>query len=273
MIQTAWQREWRFIDSGSNDAFTNMALDEAILQAHEKGMTPPTLRVYGWTSAALSVGYFQSIAKDIDEEKCLENRIQVVRRITGGRSVFHQDELTYSVVASGSYGFPQHLIGAYKAVNQGLIAAYRILGLDVELAPHRGNSSASACFNAASFGDLTCQGRKIAGSAQFRRGDVFLQHGSLPISLDARLFFSLLRFPSSSSRERAQAMFDHRATCLNDMLGRSVSRLEQKEALFQGFQEAFGIRFYVDTLSSYEVNLGRALAAEKYNNSAWLSAG
>jgi len=273
MAGKALEREWRFIDTGASDGFTNMSIDEAMLHAHEKGMTPPTLRVYGWTPPALSVGYFQSITKDIDEQKCLENGIHVVRRKTGGRSVLHKDELTYSVVASGGCGFPRDLVGSYRAISQGLIAAYRILGLKVHLAPHRGNHSVAACFNASSFSDLTCQGRKIAGSAQFRRGDVLLQHGSLPISLDARLFFSVLRFTSISSREKAMAVFGQRATCITEMLGRSVSLLELKEALFQGFQEDFGIRFYVDTLSSYEVNLGRLLAAEKYSNSAWLSSG
>jgi lipoate-protein ligase A len=118
-----------------------------------------------------------------------------------------------------------------------------------------------------------CQDRKIAGSAQFRRGDVLLQHGSLPISLEARLFFSVLRFPSISSREKAMAVFGQRATCITEMLGRSVSLPELKEALFKGFQEAFGIRFFVDTLSSYEVNLGRVLAEERNSNSAWLPSG
>jgi lipoate-protein ligase A len=273
MARTALQREWRFVDSGTSDGFTNMALDEAMLHAHEKGMTPPTLRVYGWTPPALSVGYFQRIAKDVDEQKCLENGIDVVRRKTGGRSVLHKDELTYSVVASGECGLPRNLLGSYRAISQGLIAAYRILGLKVHLAPHRGNHSAAACFSASSFSDLTCQGRKIAGSAQFRRGDVLLQHGSLPISLDARLFFSVLRFPSISSREKAMAVFGQRVTCITEMLGKSVSLAELKEALIQGFQEAFGIRFHVDTLSSYELNLGHVLAAEKYSTSAWVSSG
>jgi lipoate-protein ligase A len=270
MSQTALQREWRFVDSGTSDGFTNMALDEAMLHAHEKGMAPPTLRVYEWAPPALSVGYFQSITKDVDEQRCLENGIDVVRRKTGGRSVLHKDELTYSVVASGGCSFPRDLAGSYRAISQGLIAAYRILGLTVNLAPHRGNHSAAACFNASSFGDLTCQGRKIAGSAQFRRGDVLLQHGSLPISLDARLLFSVLKFPSISSREKAMSVYIQRATCITEMLGRNVSLLELKEALFQGFQEAFGIRFYVDTLSPYEVKLAHVLAAERYSNSSWL---
>lgn len=267
MTQPELQRDWRFIDSGSSDGFTNMAIDEAILKSYEKGLTPPTLRVYEWDSAALSVGFFQSITEDVDQQKCLEKGIDVVRRTSGGRSVLHKDELTYSVVASGKCGFGHSVVNSYKVISQGLIAAYRILGLDVHLAPHRGNPSAAACFNAASFGDLTCQGRKIAGSAQFRRGEVLLQHGSLPISIDASLLFSLLRFPTAGNREKSAAVFSKRATCLNEMLGRRVSRQELKEALFQGFQEVFGIKFHMNTLSSYEVNLARTLAEKKHNHS------
>ena len=273
MVKKVLQNEWRFIDTGISDGFANMAIDEAMLLAHEQGMTPPTLRVYEWAPAALTVGFFQNISEDIDEQKCQEEGIDIVRRKTGGRSVLHKDELTYSVVASGECGFPYSVAGSYKAISQGLIAAYRILGLDVNLAPHRGDPMAAACFNAASFGDLTCQGRKIAGSAQFRRSEVLLQHGSLPISLDTKLYFSILRFPSINSREKAMRVFDKRATCLTEMLGRSISRLEFKEALFQGFQEALGITFYSDTLSTYEFNLSRELATEKYINSALVSIG
>jgi lipoyl(octanoyl) transferase len=273
MAQKVLQTEWRFIDTGISDGFTNMAIDEAMFRAHEQEMTPPTLRVYEWNPATLTVGYFQNITKDIDEQKCLDNGIDIVRRATGGRSVLHKDEVTYSVVASGKCGFPYGVSGSYKAISQGLIAAYKILGLNVSLAPHREDSAAAACFNAASFGDLTCQGRKIAGSAQYRRGDVLLQHGSLPISLDVPLIFSVLKFPSSQSRERAVAVFRKRATGLTELLGRKVDRQEMREALFQGFQEALGIRFFADTLSSYEENVSQALIKEKYNSAVLLEAG
>ncbi len=250
-----------------------MAIDEAMFRVHELDMTPPTLRVYEWEPAALTVGYFQNIKKDIDEQKCLENGIDIVRRATGGRSVLHKDEVTYSVVASGKCGFPYGVSKSYKAISQGLIAAYKILGLDVSLAPHREDSAPAACFNAASFGDLTCRGRKVAGSAQYRRGDVLLQHGSLPITLDVPLIFSVLNFSSSKRRERAVAVFRKRATGITELLGRKVDRQEMKEALFQGFQDAFGIRFFEDTLSSYEEDVSRTLLEEKYNPTAPLKAG
>ncbi len=270
MAQKKLHRNWRFIDTGISDGFTNMAIDEAIFRVHEKEKTPPTLRVYEWKPAALTVGFFQNIAKDIDKQKCLEKGIDIVRRATGGRSVLHKDELTYSVVASGKCGFPYGVSGSYRAISQGLIAAYNHLGLNVDLSPHREAAAAAVCFNAASFGDLTCQGRKIAGSAQYRSGDALLQHGSLPISLDVPLIFSILKFSSGENRKRAAALFKSRAAGLTELIGRKVMRHEIKEALFRGFQEALGIRFFEGRLSSYEEHLSRILIREKYNASSML---
>jgi len=273
MAKKVLEKDWRFIDTGASDAFTNMSIDEAILMAHEEGLTPPTLRVYEWSPVALSVGFFQSIEEDINEPKCRKEGIDVVRRKTGGRSVLHKDELTYSVVASSKCGFPYSVSGSYKAISEGLIAAYRMIGVEAYLAPHRNDSATAACFNAASFGDLTCQGRKIAGSAQFRRGETLLQHGSLPISLDTRLLFSLLKFSSASSREKAVASFNRRATSITEILGREINRQDFKKTLFEGFQEALGITFSEDTLSPYEISLGQTLAREKYPNHAFVATG
>lgn len=273
MTKKVLERDWRFIDTGASNAFTNMSIDEAMLQAHEEGLTPPTLRVYEWSPAALSVGFFQNIAEDIDEQKCRQKGVDIVRRKTGGRSVLHKDELTYSVVASGRCGFPYSVSGSYKAISEGLIAAYRKIGMEVYLAPHREDPVAAACFNAASFGDLTCQGLKIAGSAQFRRKEYLLQHGSLPISLDTKLLFSLLKFPSETSREKGIAAFNRRATSITKILGREISRKELKEALFEGFQEALGIKFLEDALSPYEVSSSQTLVREKYPDPTLMEAG
>ena len=98
---------WRFIDSGINNGYLNMAIDEAILTAHLHGHVPPTLRVYRWDPPTLSIGHFQNLKREVDDEKCSELGIDVVRRLTGGRAVFHQDELTYSVVVSNEYDFPK----------------------------------------------------------------------------------------------------------------------------------------------------------------------
>ena len=261
---------WRFIDTGINDGFLNMAIDEAILESRLRGIGPSTFRVYRWSPPALSLGYFQKLETEVDSKRCSELGIDIVRRLTGGHAVLHDDELTYSVVTSDEYGFPnKSLAESYRLLNRGLIAAYGMLGLEVRLTAHEGTPSSAACFSSAGLADLTFQGRKVAGSAQFRTGNALLQHGSLPISLDTQSLFSILKFPSDAIRDRAQAHFGQKATTLSEILGNKIGWQELKQALFKGFQTAMGIELHEDTLTPEESDLSRKLAMEKYKSLDW----
>jgi lipoate-protein ligase A len=266
---TVSRKDWRFIDTGVNNGFFNMAIDESMLDAHLRDLVPPTLRVYRWSPPALSLGYFQSLEKDVSQEKCSELGIDVVRRLTGGRAVFHHNELTYSIVTSEKYGLPEAVEQSYKFLCEGLVAAYRTLGLEVSLVSQDRGISSAACFTNAGSADLTFQGRKIAGSAQRRKGDTILQHGSLPISLDPQLFSSILKFPSASVRDRVLTAFTEKVTSISEVLGNPIGWQELKEALFEGFQQALNINFYVDTLTPEEIELSDQLAKDKYNTLAW----
>jgi lipoate-protein ligase A len=247
----------------------NMAIDEAMLDVHIQGEMLPTLRVYQWDPPALSLGYNQSIEHDVDLTRCQEARIEVVRRITGGGAVLHAQELTYSIVSTVNDGIPESIAGSYRFLSQGLIASYKILGLDVELQPGRNTMSSAACFLKATLADLTYQGRKLAGSAQARRGNALLQHGSLPIHSHADLLFSLLRFDSELSREKARSLFNKRMLTLSEVAGRDIDIQELKDCLRKGFAQALGIQFYEDSLAEEETRRSQELASEKYSTHAW----
>jgi lipoate-protein ligase A len=247
-----------------------MAIDEAILDAHLGGGCPSTLRVYRWSPPALSMGFFQKPETEVEIKRCAELGIDIVRRLTGGHAVLHDDELTYSVVTSEKYGFPNKSIaGSYRLLNRGLIAAYGMLGLEVYLTAHDGTPSSAACFSSAGLADLSFRRRKIAGSAQYRTGNALLQHGSLPISLDLQSLFSILKFPSNAIRDKARADFGRKATTISEILGNNIGWQELKEAIFKGFQVGLGIEFYEDTLTAEEAYLSRKLAIEKYESFGW----
>src|SRR6476661_5955293 len=96
------QRElWRLIVDPAMDGATNMAVDEAILESVGRGDAPPTLRLYCWQPACLSLGYAQQ-ASDADQDRIAANGWHLVRRMTGGRAILHIDELTYSVALPDS---------------------------------------------------------------------------------------------------------------------------------------------------------------------------
>jgi len=263
------QRGWRFIDTGVNNAFLNMAIDEAILDVHIQGGVPPTLRVYQWDPPALSLGYNQSIEHDVDLTKCQEAGVEVVRRITGGGAVLHAQELTYSIVSAVNDGIPESIAGSYRFLSRGLIACYKILGLDVELKPGRNKTRSTACFSIATLADLTYQGRKLAGSAQARRRNALLQHGSLPIHSHADVLFSLLRFSSETSRQKARSLFNKRMLTLGEAVGKDIDVQELKESLRKGFAQTLGKRFYEDSLTEEEIRRSQKLASVKYGTHQW----
>ena len=95
-------RKFRFINTGANNAAMNMAIDEALLDSDE-----PVVRVYRWEPAAVSIGYFQE-AKDVLTSN-------FVRRLTGGKAVYHDNELTYSFVIGEKY-LPKSIIESYKII-------------------------------------------------------------------------------------------------------------------------------------------------------------
>ena len=114
---------WRLIQEGYHDAYTNMAIDEALLQSEA-----PVLRFYRWRPPAISIGYFQKLEEEIDLEECKRQGIDYVRRITGGKAVLHDKELTYSFVISQDL-MPKSIIESYKIISKAILIALGNLGL------------------------------------------------------------------------------------------------------------------------------------------------
>ena len=122
---------WYFINSGPCSPAFNMALDEALLHWHSKGLIPPVIRFYEWNPATLSIGYFQRAEKDIDFEQLHKLNVGFVRRPTGGRAVLHEHELTYSIIVNEDYpDMPKTVTEAYRVLSEGLLLGFRNLGLD-----------------------------------------------------------------------------------------------------------------------------------------------
>ncbi len=123
------QASFRFLNTGKQEAALNMAIDEAILIHHIRGEVPPTLRVFNWRQPSISLGRFQSIEREIATDTCEQLHVELVRRPTGGRAVYHRDEFTYSIVIGKREGVPSGVVAAYAYLAQGLLAALQNLGV------------------------------------------------------------------------------------------------------------------------------------------------
>jgi lipoyl(octanoyl) transferase len=265
-MQTA---PYRFINTGVQDAALNMAIDEAILMHHLRGEVPPTLRVFRWNQPAISLGRFQKVEREIAQERCDERGVALVRRPTGGRAVYHQDEFTYSIVIGKQYGVPSGIVAAYAYLAQGLLAALQLLGVQAEISDERVKKHPSAaCFASSTQADLTSGGFKIVGSAQVWKEDVLLQQGSLPLKDCAHDFFALLQYPDEETRQQALAIYHEQTTPL-DTFTPGATWDDVAHAFQQGFSTLLHNEFVQDELSTSEWELARQLVNDKYSQITW----
>lgn len=262
----------RLLVTESLEGATHMALDEAILLL---GHLSPTLRFYSWSPPCLSLGYSQEVGRDVDLEACRRLGIALVRRPTGGGAILHHRELTYSLVAPEAHpAISGSIVESYRKVSQGLMAGLAHLGLSPQMAPAAGAGAArsAACFDSASAGEVTVEGRKLAGSAQCRRKGKILQQGSLLLEMDPLQALEVLKAPPGKGHRSWAEGLGVRATCLREALGRPVCFGEVAQALALGFQEALGLELEAGQPSLEEWELAQRLRREKYASPAWTMA-
>ncbi|HEX3275252.1 MAG TPA: hypothetical protein VHR43_10385 [Gemmatimonadales bacterium] len=195
-----------WLDPRPHPGWRNMAVDETLLARAAGGER--WLRLYRW-QPALSFGRHEPAERRYDIGTIERLALATVRRPTGGRAVWHADELTYAVaVPAGDLG---GLRDAYRAVHRMLQDALRHLGAPAELAPAtrvRRGLGDGACFAAPVGGEVMVAGRKLVGSAQLRRGGALLQHGSLLLDGDQAMVGRVTRgrVPADGSIALARAL-------------------------------------------------------------------
>ncbi len=268
---------WRLVLSPPADGASNMALDEAILLAVAEGAAPPTLRLFAWQPACLSLGYAQPAA-EVDPARLHAWGYDLVRRPTGGRAILHVDELTYSVSAPLTEPRVRGgVVESYQRLSAGLLRGLQRLGLPAQAEPAAAAPLATAgpvCFEVPSSYEITVgEGggapRKLLGSAQVRKHAGVLQHGALPLTGDLGRICDVLAFASDEARAAARRRLASRAATVAEVLGRDVSWEEASQALAAGFADALNLTLAPAPLSQRELALAEQLRGEKYATDEW----
>ena len=238
-----------------------MAIDEAVLTARIENRAPNSLRLYCWKPSAVSIGKFQAIGKEVQVDNCRKLGVDIVRRITGGGTVYHdaEDEITYSVIADKKSLATQDIAAVYAKIYAGLVEALRILGIAADF--NEGN--AKTCPN------LTVRGRKISGSAQCHKSGVVLQHGTLLLDVNLKRMFTLLRVPWAKTCMEVVNVAKDKITSVNGELGKTVPLETVKQALIEGFQKGLNMKLTDGELTTYERKLTQRLCMEKYGTDNW----
>lgn len=266
--------EWRILPFQTCNAYENMAIDEAILISADSGRSLPTLRFYGWSNPAVSLGYFQEFNTEVNIEKCRALGVDIVRRPTGGKAVLHENEITYSVVSPKDNPlFPEDILGTYRVISSCLVQALLSMGINASIADTCQRSSIntlkSLCFSEPSKFELLVNGKKICGSAQVRTKNAFLQHGSILLDFD----------PDKA----VQALCPDYQHDFSEMLGRTVTSFREYSngelsfsdigrivgILADSFRQVLDIKFSEGALSSWEQAEKARLLREKYSTEDW----
>lgn len=264
------EETWRLIYTPPQRGAVNMAIDEAIMEAVSNGSMPPTLRFYAWEPACLSLGYAQSV-QDVDREGLAHYGWDLVRRITGGKAILHTDELTYSVVFPKHHGVVQgDILTSYRRISSALLQGLQGLALPVNALPMEKKQQLGAvCFEVPSNYEITVQGKKIMGSAQVRRANTVLQHGTLPLHGDITRICEALNFESEMARSEAKQRVSERATTVESVLGKAVLWQEVADTLANAFATTFEIHLEIMPLSDDEHRRVETFVETTYANPAW----
>ncbi|NLX48218.1 MAG: lipoate--protein ligase family protein [Euryarchaeota archaeon] len=243
------RKRWRVLRYEEGNAAFNMALDEAIADAVAFRVAGPTMRFYGWRPAAVSIGRFQKLEEVVDLEGCQRLGVDIVRRSTGGGAVFHDQEVTYSVICPDDM-MPADINEAYREIGGWIVNALKFLGIEATFEP---------------INDVLVDGKKISGSAQSRRKGIFVQHGTILYDIDHAKMFSVLKVP--------QDKLD--AHSIGEPVERVTSVREQKKVPWEYVAAAMTNAFimnrewYAGDITTDELTRANIIAKGRYGNRDW----
>ena len=252
----------RLLNMGKNSAAMNMAIDEAILAA-QKEQPNPTLRFYGWTQPAFSFGYFQDISAEVDVDACRAEGIELVKRMTGGGTVVHGWELTYTLILPRGAG-EMNISDAYHSIGQSLVKAFQQLGIPAQCyatCTEPSQTAQNICLTNPAEYDVMSDNKKLAGVSVRRNRNGIMFQGYISLDMPPS---SILAHVSKDPE--VQEILREKSTAINTD-GRSIPR----SALIQAISETLnlGIAFHSSELSSTEYVQAKTLAETKYATSGW----
>ncbi len=235
-----FMKTFKLIISQAASATYNMELDEKIFSRFLEDRIP-VLRVYRWEKPSFTYGVYQNPEAQVDLKQCARDGVEVVKRITGGGILFHQNEITYSFVCSKEdVGEPENVFVSYREICAFLINFYASLGLKANFAlesegfEHK-SAPSELCSNSYEKYDILINGKKIGGNAQKRKRQVIFQHGSIPVSIDwnfVRRYVKNLPVDITTS-----------VTSLSEELGFISEKNTLEQKLVDAFSNTFGVSF------------------------------
>ncbi|MFC1540995.1 biotin/lipoate A/B protein ligase family protein [Candidatus Latescibacterota bacterium] len=267
--------KWRFLDTGKGNAIFNMAMDEALVTSVRKGNSSPVFRLFEWENDAITFGYSQNVSDIIDIVKCKSDGIEITRRLTGGRAVYHKNEIAYSVVGfTDDRCFGGSIIDTYGSISRILADGLKMIGIKAEISSEKPidipveSRKTEPCFLTASRFEITLDGNKIVGSAQRRFKNLFIQQGSIltgPGSEKIAEYMKNENLASEYGKLLAKRMINLKSQSDGQF---SVNNL--KKSLFHSFAIASDVHCEHENPTDEELKLTEKLISGRYGSEGWV---
>jgi lipoate-protein ligase A len=246
----------RILDTGVMEGRFNIALGQAIIEAHQARTIPDTLRFLRFPPTAL-VGRHQALGQEIDLDYCRDNGIGVVRRITGGGAIFMEPgllgwELALSRKTLGVSSLPDLTRKICEAAAEGISR----LGVEARYRPRN---------------DIEVNGRKISGTGGFFDGDTLFFQGTVLVDMKSADMVAALRVPEKKLARRELASVEQRVVTLRELLGEQTPELPSIQAALAGaFAGHFGLQAVHGKVSEDEMANARVLFDEEIGTDDFL---
>lgn len=229
------RERWRLIDTGLRPAAENIAINRAMLEAHQEGLIPHTLRFLRFQPSAL-VGFHQSAEQELRVDYCTAHGIAIQRRITGGGAIyFDETQIGWELYLDRRVLGTADMQDISRRICEMAAAGMRRLGVDAQFRPRN---------------DIEVNGRKISGTGGAFEGDSIMYQGTLLVDFDIEKMLRVLRIPAEKLSNKAIASARERVANLKDLLGITPDMQIVMQSLTQSFAEGFGVDFEPATTMS-----------------------
>jgi lipoyl(octanoyl) transferase len=263
----------RIIDDAPHSAAFNMAADLHLLSLCDKSPAV-TVRFYSWEKPSITLGVSENPHETLDLVSLGQAGAEWTRRPTGGRSVLHHGDITYSCIFSAhSPGMGTTLMETYRVISDCLMAGLALAGIncsrhDSPLDRERpGSKTRLPCFLSPNRHEIMAAGRKLVGSAQKRTAGAVLQHGSIPVSSAFRNLPDFLRL-SPQEREAQKALLEKKCACVQE-LRPDLDEKELRSRLIRGFRETLPFESSLSPWTPEEIGTIETIANSREFREKW----
>jgi len=183
----------RFFVTPAGHPYYNMAFDEWAFSRMGRNAidSPAVIHLYSWRSPGITIGYNQRYERAVDRSR-LDPGVPVIRRITGGRAIYHDDlEITFSLILdmAALFAAKPSLAEVNELISEAVLDTLKSLSIEASIvdgnalpAPAPVADGTKACFMSPTRYEIVTSRSKLVGGAQRRIDSCLIHQGSLKVN-------------------------------------------------------------------------------------------